>query len=63
MRYHSLNTKLEFTHSTAEEVYTLMREADLVVCAELTHLADPDGLVVSAAKMLRPGGTLAINSY
>ena len=62
---HGLDTALEYTQSTGEEAYTKTgeKQADMVICATAAHFMDPDGLVASCAKMLRPGGTLAVFSY
>ncbi|KAK4235621.1 S-adenosyl-L-methionine-dependent methyltransferase [Achaetomium macrosporum] len=62
---HGLATRLEYSQSTGEEAYRHVGEgqADLVICATAAHFMDPDGLVASIAKMLRPGGTLAVFSY
>ena len=60
---HSLKTKLEITESTAEEGHEFVKDADLLICATTAHFIDPDSLITSAARMLRPGGTLAICSY
>lgn len=62
---HGLDTTLEYSQSTGEEAYlkTGEKQADLVICATAAHFMDPDGLAASIAKMLRPGGTLAVFSY
>ena len=62
---HGLHTTLEYSQSTGEEAYvkTGEKQADLVICATAAHFMDPDGLATSIAKMLRPGGTLAVFSY
>ena len=62
---HGLNTTLEYSQSTGEDAYlkTGEKQADLVICATAAHFMDPDGLATSIAKMLRPGGTLAVYSY
>ena len=62
---HGLNTALEYSQSTGEEAYTQTgeKQVDMVICATAAHFMDPDGLVASIAKMLRPGGTLAVFSY
>ena len=62
---HGLHTALEYSQSTGEEAYTKTGEqqADMVICATAAHFMDPDGLVASCAKILRPGGTLAVFSY
>lgn len=62
---HELKTKLEFSQSVGEEAYKHTGEnaVDLVICGTAAHYMDPDGLVQSVAKMLRPGGTLAIYNY
>ncbi|GAM33869.1 hypothetical protein EIK77_001685 [Talaromyces pinophilus] len=60
-----LSPELEFSQSTGEEAYKHVGEsaADLVIVATAAHFMDPDGLVECAAKILRPGGTLAVYSY
>ena len=60
-----LNTIFEYSQSTGEETYakTGEKQVDLAICATAAHFMDPDGLVLSIAKMLRPGGTLAVFSY
>ncbi|KAJ6092088.1 hypothetical protein N7467_004057 [Penicillium canescens] len=62
---HGLSPQLEFSLSTGEETYKHTGEsaADLVIAATAAHFMDPDGLVECAAKILRPGGTLAVYSY
>ena len=57
--------ELEFSRAIGEEVHLSAGEgdADLVICATAAHFIDPDGLVSSAAKALRRGGTLAVFSY
>ena len=62
---HGLDTTLEYSQSTGEEAYMKAgeKQADLVICATAAHFMDPDGLTASIAKMLRPGGTLAVFSY
>ena len=62
---HGLEAALEYSQSTGEETYmkTGEKQADLVICATAAHFIDPDGLAASIAKMLRPGGTLAVFSY
>ncbi|KAL7623786.1 hypothetical protein AAE478_005339 [Parahypoxylon ruwenzoriense] len=63
--HHGVNIALEFSQSTGEETYTKAGEgnADLVISATAAHFMDPDGLATSIAKILRPGGTLAVFSY
>lgn len=58
-------TKLEYGVATGEHAHEQAGEgsADLVICATAAHFIDPDGLVSSAARMLRPGGTMAVFSY
>ncbi len=62
---HNLATTFEYTQSGGEEAHTKTGEqsADMVICATAAHFIDPDGLAASIAKMLRPGGTLAVFSY
>lgn len=62
---HGVNPALEYSQSTGEEAYkhTGDQAADLAICATAAHFMDPDGLVASIAKLLRPGGTLAVFSY
>lgn len=62
---HGLDTTLEYSQSTGEEAYvkTGEKQADLVICATAAHFMDPDGLAASTARILRPGGTLAVFSY
>lgn len=62
---HDLTPELEFSQSTGEEAYKHVGEsaADLVIVATAAHFMDPDGLAECAAKILRPGGTLAVYSY
>ena len=62
---HGLHTTLEYSQSTGEEAYTKTGEgqADMVICATAAHFMDPDELVASCARILRPGGTLAVFSY
>jgi SAM-dependent methyltransferase len=62
---HGLTPELEFSQSIGEEAYKHVGEsaADLVIVATAAHFMDPDGLVECAAKILRPGGTLAVYSY
>ena len=62
---HNLSTIFEYSQSTGEEAYTKTGEqsADMVICATAAHFIDPDSLAASIAKMLRPGGTLAVFSY
>ena len=64
-RCHGLNTALEFSQCSGEETYNEVgeKQADMVICATASHFMDPDALIDSCAKMLRPGGTLAIFSY
>ena len=61
----SEKVELEFSQAVGEEVHLSAGEgqADLVICATAAHFIDPDGLVGSAAKALRRGGTLAVFSY
>ena len=65
VKRHGLDTELEYSLSTGEEAYVKAgeKQADLVICATAAHFIDPDGLAASIAKMLRPGGTLAVFSY
>lgn len=62
---HGLSTVFEYSQSTGEDAYkhTGEKQADLVICATAAHFMDPDGLVASISKILRPGGTLAVFSY
>ncbi|CAI7591646.1 unnamed protein product [Penicillium glandicola] len=62
---HGLAPELEYSQSTGEETYKHTGEsaADLVIAATAAHFMDPDGLAECAAKILRPGGTLAVYSY
>ncbi|KAL4898267.1 S-adenosyl-L-methionine-dependent methyltransferase [Aspergillus ambiguus] len=62
---HGLNPQLEYSQCTGEETWkhTGDSSADLVIVATAAHFMDPDGLVECAAKILRPGGTLAVYSY
>lgn len=62
---HNLCTTLEISQSTGEEAYLKVGEcsADMVICATAAHFMDPDSLADSVAKMLRPGGTLAVWTY
>ena len=65
VQHHGLSTRLEYTQSTGEEAYAQIgeKQADLVICGTAAHFMDPDGLVASIAKILRPGGTLAVFGY
>ncbi|KAL2191193.1 hypothetical protein L209DRAFT_747685 [Thermothelomyces heterothallicus CBS 203.75] len=67
VRRHGLNPVLEYSQATGEEAHTSLvsnnQHADLAVCATAAHFIDPDGLAASIAKLLRPGGTLAVFSY
>ncbi|KAK8055196.1 hypothetical protein PG993_000423 [Apiospora rasikravindrae] len=67
LRQHGLEQqrRLEFSQATGEEAYKAAGEqqADLVICATAAHFMDPDGLALSIARTLRPGGTLAVYSY
>ncbi|KAF9731227.1 hypothetical protein PMIN06_012091 [Paraphaeosphaeria minitans] len=64
----NLQTKLEFTIAKAEE-YPNKRSvaadsgASLAICASTAHFIDPDMLIKSMYKSIRPGGTVAIYSY
>lgn len=60
-----LKPYLEFSQATGESVHEAVgdKRADLVICATAAHFIDPDGLAASAARMLKPGGTLAVYSY
>ena len=60
-----LDIALEYSRSTGEEAYLHVgeKQADLVICATAAHFMDADGLAASIAKMVRPGGTLAVFSY
>lgn len=62
---HGLNATLEHSQATGEEAHVKAgeKQADLVICATAAHFIDPDGLAASIAKMLRPGGTLAVFRY
>ena len=62
---HGVETILEYSQATGEEAYkkTGEKQADMAICATAAHFMDPNGLVASIAKMLRPGGTLAVFSY
>ena len=62
---HGLHIALEYLQSTGEEAYTKTgdEQADVVICATAAHFMDPDGSVASCAKILCPGGTLAVFSY
>jgi SAM-dependent methyltransferase len=62
---HGVSPKLEYSQSTGEEAHKHAGEgqADMVICGTAAHFMDPDGLVEASAKILRPGGTLAVYSY
>ncbi|KAK4122072.1 hypothetical protein N657DRAFT_647603 [Parathielavia appendiculata] len=64
---HNLDPVLEYSQSTGEEAHAHLipnsQYADLAICATAAHFIDPDGLASSIAKLLRPGGTLAVFSY
>ncbi|KAK4243609.1 hypothetical protein C7999DRAFT_36051 [Corynascus novoguineensis] len=66
-RRHDLDPVLEYSQSTGEEAHTHIvpsnQYADLAICATAAHFIDPDGLAASIARLLRPGGTLAVFSY
>lgn len=64
-RRHNLDPEFEYSQATGEEAYLKTGEnrADLVICATAAHFMDADGLVASIARVLRPGGTLAVYSY
>ncbi|GKZ38053.1 hypothetical protein AbraIFM66950_009967 [Aspergillus brasiliensis] len=62
---HGLHPTFEYAQTVGEEAYrhTGESQVDMVICATAAHFMDPDGLVTSIGKMLRPGGTMAIFSY
>ncbi|XRM40512.1 hypothetical protein ABZX51_003830 [Aspergillus tubingensis] len=62
---HDLQPAFEYSQCTGEESYhhTGEGQVDMVICATAAHFMDPDGLIASIGKMLRPGGTMAIFSY
>ncbi|KAF1952596.1 S-adenosyl-L-methionine-dependent methyltransferase [Byssothecium circinans] len=62
---HGHNPTLEYSVASGEEAHVGVGEgnADLVICATAAHFIDPDGLAESIARMLRPGGTMAVFSY
>ncbi|GLA41987.1 hypothetical protein AnigIFM63309_010313 [Aspergillus niger] len=62
---HGLQPTFEYAQGVGEEAYLHTGESqmDMVICATAAHFMDPDGLVTSVGKMLRPGGTMAIFSY
>ncbi|PYH94038.1 hypothetical protein BO71DRAFT_399205 [Aspergillus ellipticus CBS 707.79] len=62
---HGLDRTFEYSQASGEDAYTKTGEGltDLAICATAAHFIDPDGLVTSIGKMLRPGGTMAVFSY
>ncbi|PWY83584.1 hypothetical protein BO70DRAFT_361682 [Aspergillus heteromorphus CBS 117.55] len=62
---HGLDPTFEYSQSTGEDAHTKVgeNETDLAICATAAHFIDPDGLVSSIGKILRPGGTMAVFSY
>ncbi|GLB05003.1 hypothetical protein AtubIFM57258_011032 [Aspergillus tubingensis] len=62
---HGLHPTFEYSQAVGEEAYHQVgeRQADMAICATAAHFMDPNKLVTSIGKMLRPGGTMAIFSY
>lgn len=61
----NLSTEIEISQSGGEAAFEKvgLGQADMAICATAAHFIDPDALVKSIGKMLKPGGTLAIYSY
>lgn len=56
----ALGDRLEFVGGTAEETGRPAASADLIVCAQAFHWVDPARGLPEFARVLRPGGGLAI---